>query len=247
MTTKKSVPAKVTLAKPAFKLPVALQKTGLRAVQRIPASDLRDLRSTPSGRRVAATFATEPGQRPTNIYMDEISSVIHRRETRTYAVVATKRAPPKKAVKKAIKKVAYKASSTGRFIEVKGEVIGGSFVSNRGESVVERVRQTHGTGVSVVVAADKPTIPASIKRLILHFFNNLRKLICPRAGAKPTLSTGGQATIGGLSVWLAAHLGLAVGVATSLATAVLIVIATATKGAFCDMTAEMAKAAIQKA
>lgn len=38
----------------------------------------------------------------------------------------------------------------------------------------------------------------------------------------------------------------AVGVATSLAPAVLIVIATATKGAFCDMTAEMAKAAIQK-
>lgn len=67
MTTKKSVPAKVALAKPAFKLPAALQQTGLRAVQRIPATDLRDLRSTPSGRRVAATFATEPGRRPTNI------------------------------------------------------------------------------------------------------------------------------------------------------------------------------------
>lgn len=235
----------MAIAKPAYKLPVAIQRTGLRAVQRIPVIEFDQLRTTAAGRSVAVTFVTDAGKRPTNIYLDEISSVIHRRETRTYGVVVKKSA--KKVAKKAAEKALFKRSEVRESIKIRGHWNGASFVPDRGESITRRVRRTHIGGVSIVVANDNPTIPASIKRLILHFFNNLRKLICPRAGAKPSLSTGGQATISGIAVWLAAHLGVAVGVATSLATAVLVVIATATKGAFCDMTAEMAKAAIQKA
>jgi hypothetical protein len=248
MTIKKTVPVKLALAKSEYKLPAAFQETGLRSVQRVAGTEIQRLRTTPAGRRVALTFGAVDGKRGTNIYMDEIMTVIQRREFRTYGVVVKKAAAKKKVVaKKAAKKVAFKSSSSGKFLTVEGEMRGSSFVSKRGEAIVERVRETRGETMTFAVKSDNPIIPPSIKKFVLYFFNNLRKLICPRAGTKPSLSTGGQAAITAIAVWIAGALGLAAHVATSLASAALILIATATKGAFCDMTAEMAKAAIKKA
>jgi hypothetical protein len=157
-----------------------------------------------------------------------------------------KKATKKVAAKKAAKKVAFKSSSSGKFLTIEGEMRGRSFVSKRGEGGVFEVRGNLGQATTFAVKSDKPIITSSIKKFVLYFFNNLRKLICPKAGTKPTLSTGGQAAITAIAVWAGA-LGLAAHVATSLASAALILIATATKGAFCDMTAEMAKTAIRKA
>jgi hypothetical protein len=247
MTTKKTVPAKLALAKSEYKLPAALQETGLLSIKRVAGTEIESLRTTPAGRRVALTFGAVDGKRGTNIYMDEIMTVIQRRELRTYGVVVRKTAAKKAVAKKAAKKVVFKSSSSGKFLTVEGEMRGDSFVSKRGQAIVERVRETRGEAMTFAVKSDKPIIPPSIKKFVLYFFNNLRKLICPRSGTKPSLSTGGQATITAIAVWIAGSLGLAAHVATSLASAALILIATATKGAFCDMTAEMAKAAIKKA
>jgi hypothetical protein len=245
MTIKKTAPVKFAIAKSEYKLPAAFQEIGLRSVKRVAGTEIENLRTTPAGRRVAATFGAVDGKRGTNIYMDEIMTVIQRREFRTYDVVV-KKAAKKVVAKKAAKKVAFKSSSAGKFLTVEGEMRGSSFVSKRGEAIVE-VREKLGEAVTLAVKSDKPIIPASIKKFVLYFFNNLRKLICSRAGTKPSLSTGGQAAITAIAVWAAGALGLAAHVATSLASAALILIATATKGAFCDMTAEMAKAAIKKA
>jgi hypothetical protein len=246
MTTKKTAPVKFAIANSEYKLPAAFQETGLRSVKRVAGTEIESLRTTPAGRRVAVTFGAVDGKRGTNIYMDEIMTVIQRREFRTYGVVVKKAAAKKVVAKKAAKKVAFKSSSSVKFLTVEGEMRGSSFVSTQGEAIV-KVRDKRGEAMTFAVKSDKPIIPPSIKKFVLYFFNNLRKLICPKAGTKPSLSTGGQAAITAIAVWAAGALGLAAHVATSLASAALILIATATKGAFCDMTAEMAKAAIKKA
>jgi hypothetical protein len=85
MTTKKTVPAKLALAKSEYTLPAAFQQTGLRSVKRVADNEIGSLRTTPAGRRVALTFGAVDGKRWTNIYIDEIMTVIQRRELRIWS------------------------------------------------------------------------------------------------------------------------------------------------------------------
>jgi hypothetical protein len=85
----------------------------------------------------------------------------------------------------------------------------------------------------------------NILRFVDQFFDQLRDIICK--GRKDTLSTTSHSAIAALAVWLSSHAGIEAHLATAVATAILIAILTATKGAFCKMTAPEAKRAIAKA
>lgn len=88
------------------------------------------------------------------------------------------------------------------------------------------------------------TVGANILRFIELWFEELRGIICK--GAK-SLSGKTQTVIVAISSWLATKLGVQPHIATAIATAILVAILTATKGAFCKMTAEQAKAALAEA
>ena len=85
------------------------------------------------------------------------------------------------------------------------------------------------------------TTGANILRFIQIFFEDLRGIICK--GAK-SISGTTHTVIVALASWLAAKLGVSPHIATALATAILVSILTATKGAFCQMTAPQAKASL---
>jgi len=85
----------------------------------------------------------------------------------------------------------------------------------------------------------------NILRFVEQFFDQLRDIICK--GRKDTLSTTSHSAIAALALWLSSHAGIEAHLATAVATAILIAILTATKGAFCKMTAPEAKKALAKA
>ena len=81
----------------------------------------------------------------------------------------------------------------------------------------------------------------NILRFIDLWLEELRGIICK--GAK-SLSGTTHTLIVALSSRLATKFGVQPHIATAVATAILVAILTATKGAFCKMTAEQAKAAL---
>jgi hypothetical protein len=85
----------------------------------------------------------------------------------------------------------------------------------------------------------------AILRFVEQFFDQLRSIICK--GRKDTLSTTAHSAIAALAVWLSSHSGVEAHLATAVATAILIAILTATKGAFCRMTVAEAKQALANA
>lgn len=88
------------------------------------------------------------------------------------------------------------------------------------------------------------TVGTNILRFIELWLEELRGIICK--GAK-SLSGTTHTVIVALSSWLATKLGVQPHIAAAVATAILVAILTATKGAFCKMTAEQAKAALAAA
>jgi hypothetical protein len=80
-----------------------------------------------------------------------------------------------------------------------------------------------------------------ILRFVEIFFDELRGIICK--GGKDISGTSKTAIVA-IASWLMSHLDVAAHIATAVATAILVAILTATKGAFCKLTAENAKAAI---
>jgi hypothetical protein len=84
----------------------------------------------------------------------------------------------------------------------------------------------------------------NILRFAEQFADQLRTVICK--GKKDALSTTSYSAIAALATWLASHSGIEPHLATAVATAILIAVLTATKGAFCKMTAREAKEAFAK-
>jgi hypothetical protein len=87
-------------------------------------------------------------------------------------------------------------------------------------------------------------VGTEILRFIELFFDDLRRIICK---GNKDLSGTSKTAIVAIASWLTSHLGVGAHIATAVATAILVSILTATKGAFCKMTAENAKAAIASA
>lgn len=85
----------------------------------------------------------------------------------------------------------------------------------------------------------------NILRFVEQFFDQLRGIIC--RGRKGSLSTTSYSVIATLAQWLSSHTGIEPPLATAAATAILIAILEATKGAFCKMTASEAKKAFANA
>ena len=231
-------PKKLHAAATAYKVPSQLQIGGLRSLRSIEKVEHSPFRTTKAGRQVVLTFGKSERTRGTTIYLDDIKTVIHRQERRVYTV---KTIAEKTAGKRTASKKSALAAKT-KFVTLNGEIRGNHFEASGTEGSLERIEASAET-----LQAKRPIIPPSIKKFTLYFFNNIRKLICPKKGTKVTLSTGATATINGVATWIMGHFLLAGAVANALASAVILLIVTATKGTFCDMTADLAKDLIKKA
>jgi len=97
-------------------------------------------------------------------------------------------------------------------------------------------------GVSIKVKSAEGT---NIRRFVELYFDEIRRRIC-KGGAR-NLSATTHAALVALASWLATHIGVYEKASTALAAAILISILSPTKGAFCRMSAEEAKAALKKA
>lgn len=81
-----------------------------------------------------------------------------------------------------------------------------------------------------------------ILRFISLYFDEIRALLCNRK--KQSLGATTHAALVAIAGWLSSHFGMDSPAVTGVAAAILIAILTATKGAFCKMTAPEAKASI---
>jgi hypothetical protein len=95
-----------------------------------------------------------------------------------------------------------------------------------------------------VVIRVKSTASTNIRRFVELYFDEIRRRICK--GGPRNLSATTHAALVALANWLATHIGVYEKASTALAAAILISILSATKGAFCRMTTEEAKAALKK-
>jgi hypothetical protein len=112
---------------------------------------------------------------------------------------------------------------------------------------------TRGIGLDSAEPTPRPAPAVSFRsraaknilRFIELYFDEIRRLICK--GNPRNLGATTHAALVALSAWLAKQIGAYEGAVTAMASAILIAILTATKGAFCRMTAEAAKAALEQA
>lgn len=196
-------------------VPASLVDAGARSLRRVPPHVLR---STASGRQVAASIKFKGDARATNIYLDDVERVL--RVSRIGVFVD--RGPSKKA--------------SGRYWVAKKRA---AKSSTKRSAVVHRNSKTE----KIIVENIKFSIP--IKKLALLLLKHVREQVCKKRGAGTSL--GSNATIVALANALVTKLGFAAGIANPIATAVLVLMFTATKGAFCDWSDEVVKAAIEKA
>jgi hypothetical protein len=82
-------------------------------------------------------------------------------------------------------------------------------------------------------------IALNLSRFIDLFYDEIVSIICK--GNKKQLGMTTHSALVALAAWLAGHLSVSAMLSTPVATAILIAITRATKGAFCRMAAEDAK------
>jgi hypothetical protein len=194
----------------------SLESIGRRSLASATKTELDNYHKTASGRIVVLTYGGEPGFPTKRLYLDHLGDTF-------VAAFPTKGYTFRTVVKKSSKKrVAFKVArkaANGWARDSSGEVLFGKASSK---------------------------IPKPVRDFTVYFLINIRKIICPKSNNKLVLNAASTGMVGALALWLAKTFGITSEVAEAFASAVLITIATATKGAFCDMTAEMAKAALKK-
>jgi hypothetical protein len=87
---------------------------------------------------------------------------------------------------------------------------------------------------------------ANVYVFCARFLDEIRECICPKQKGKAVVGPTTSAAIAGLTHWIAEHFQVTPEDAKALATAALIVLASITKGAFCRMAMEEARAAVKK-
>lgn len=175
------------------------------------------LRSTASGRKVVASIKFKGDARATNIYLEDVERVLR---VNRIGILADRGTSKKASGRWVMKKRAAK-SSTKR------------------SAVVHRKNKTE----QIIVKDIKFSIP--IKKLALLLLKHVREQVCKKRGAGTSLAS--NATIVALANALVTKLGFAAAIANPIATAVLVLMFTATKGAFCDWSDDVVKTAIKKA
>ncbi len=88
-----------------------------------------------------------------------------------------------------------------------------------------------------------------IKQFTIHFCKEIRECICNDDKQEKIYKNSDvsiSASITALSVWVTKELGLEEPIAVGLVTSVLIIVATATKGAFCKMTEKEVEEALNE-
>jgi hypothetical protein len=128
--------------------------------------------------------------------------------------------------------VELEASDLLRFLEPL--LAGAAYDSAEGRAQPRR-------GVSFTSAAGR-----KIRQFIEVYLYELRTLICKKAKTNFSLSSQTTIAIAGMTHWLLEHFGMHAEYAKSLATGILVALLTATKGAFCKMTADEAKAVLAR-
>jgi hypothetical protein len=83
----------------------------------------------------------------------------------------------------------------------------------------------------------------SISRFLMLFFEEIRSLVCKgKKKSEPGIAAAG--IVAGIAAWVAKHFGIDHVTAQAIGASLMIALVTATRGAFCKMTAEQAKDAI---
>jgi hypothetical protein len=208
----------------------------MRSLSKAVNTGLADYHRTAGGRVVILKFASRGGKPLKSVYFDQIGD--------TFGTVIPPKAPgfgggmsarratrrtARKAATKAVKKAATKGTPR--------------------KSVRVFAKKAAAPSLDGQIAAGKASarVPAPIREFAIVFLVNIRKIVCPTRKNKPVLSAATTGLVGSLAIWLIRHFGITSEVAETFASALLITITTATKGTFCDMTAEMAKAALKRA
>jgi hypothetical protein len=185
-------------------------------------TELDNYHKTASGRILVLTYGGAPGSPAKRIYLDHLGDTL---------MTAFPSAGPasRTAMKKAAKKAAKKSKAA---FKVARNSAGGWTQDSSGD---------------ILFGKASSRIPKPVRDFAIHFLVNIRKVICPKAKNKVVLGAASTGIVGALALWLVRTFGITSEVAETFASAVLITIATATKGAFCDMTADMTKAALKNA
>jgi len=111
---------------------------------------------------------------------------------------------------------------------------------------VQRSRNNFAYRLIVGNKVPSVTIGAGVRNFILYFADNIRKIVCPKKGAKPALSHATSGMIGGLSAWITSEFGIHLAAAVALAATIAAILVSALKGAFCDMTRDELTLALKR-
>lgn len=207
----------------------SLESVGRRSFSKAVNAGLENYHKTPSGRVVVLVFTRGGGEPLKRIYLDQIAE--------TFSIVA----PPNSVFDVA---PLHRPSKTGRLVAFKSA---SGKRSARRPIVIAGKSMARSSGGRIAAGKASSKVPAPIREFAMLFLVNLRRLICPTGKKKLGLAATTNGIVGGVGIWIGKEFGITNEVALSCASAVLITIATATKGAFCDMTDEMVKAELKKA
>jgi hypothetical protein len=208
----------------------SLQTVGMRSLSKAVGTGLEQYHRTPGGRIVVLKFPVDGEER--RVYLDQIVDTLRVPAPKAFAAGAfgtgakrpsVRRAPAKKAAKKTFK-----------------QTLGS-------KSVPIVATRSWGGDEGLAFGKASARIPKPIREFAMYFLINIRKIVCPAGKQKVVLGAATTSIVGSLAIWLVSTFKMTSEVANTLASAVLIAVVTATKGAFCDMTAAMAKAALKKA
>jgi hypothetical protein len=208
----------------------------VRSFSKAVNTGLADYHRTAGGRVVVLKFASKAGKPLKSVYLDQIGDTFGTvvRPTRSvFGGGMSGRRATGRTARTAAKKVAKKAATKG--------------TPRQSVRIVAKKVGVRSAGGEIAAGKASAGIPAPIREFAIVFLVNIRKIVCPTGKKKPALSAATTGIVGSLAIWLVRHFGITSEVAETFASALLITVTTATKGTFCDMTAEMVKVALKKA
>jgi hypothetical protein len=132
----------------------------------------------------------------------------------------------------------------------------GNVIALQGNDLLNFLRPLVSTSTfdSAIPASRPPAAAVSfattagrkIRDFVELYFYELRALVCKKNKKNSPISPGTTVALAGVTHWLLEHFGIQEEYAKTMATAILVALLTATKGTFCKMTENEAKAALRR-